>query len=289
MRDVEFVCSYERTTYRAASAEDGLAGKVGLRFDSDRVTGVLNKGFGKIRCSTVFADDPTVVKDNHDGTSEVVHVHYDEVAAGEVLLRYSPKLVRSSTWGDAVFMRKKRDPLFGGGRCFAGFGSFGQPDPLHLNGWDAEWYLQSPYSTNTTCQIDEWDDKKIVVAVDLREGTSHVEKRVQFRRQGSVPVVEKISEWFRKPGSTSVIHSQGFDFVECHGGPVPRIVRCVDENADPRYPKMKWFVNEWRSRDLGQRAPPQKIFLFRFAARRELSAPEIPNWYSKMGSSISTK
>lgn len=79
---------------------------------------------------------------------------------------------------------------------------------------------------------------------------------------GSVPVVEKVSfvKYYSNQKSIES-HAQGFDFVECPGGPVPRLIRLVFENDDPRYPDAKLAFMEWRSEDIGKRAPTEADFL----------------------------
>jgi hypothetical protein len=271
LHDVEFTCTYDLTRHKATSAKNALAGEYAIHFEADRVTGVLNKGFGKLRCSTNYSGSPKVVDESEDGTKFVKHLSSDEVASADKLLRYDRAVSPTDRRGSATINSRSDDPDAALdlrlSPYIAGPSSATSASPLQIDGSIPGSYLRSrdsivhaADSPKTTREvIHNANDTVIIRVVYEREGVV-ITKQVRFLiKRWSVPVVDQVTTTIKPTrGKASEVRAAAFDFIECPGGPVARLVRCAAEVEDPALP---WYVEEWRSRDLGLRSPTEEDFL----------------------------
>lgn len=268
LHDIEFVSRYRRVPGRSASIEAGLSRDWSVEFPEEAVAGVYNKAFGKVRVSLDWESEPQIVSETAD-SFEVAKFDVDEVSNSDILLTYHPQLNPRKPDGSALFTPRNM-PLGSGkqtlGRYAAGWRSARIGSPLCFGGDPLVSCLQCPdTATSFSRRLIASDAKSIVIGLTYVDKGYEYHRRVDFSLSGSCPVIERIEKvMVGTKGDRWESVAQGFEFVECPGGPVARIVRNAFTNNDPKYPDLPFAVFEWRSHDLGKRNPTPDDFRVSF-------------------------
>lgn len=281
LHDVEFVCNYRYVQARAATAEDGLAGKFGLEFKDQRVSGVFNKALGKMRVSRIYEREPLVTSQSKDEAT-VAFVDLEEVANATMALSYNPLVHPDNPRGSAVFssrdLHANAPGKSDGAEYSAGPTSLRHLSPLGIaGGRPGHNLIAPPGATSVSRAVVSSTPDSIVVEVSYVSNDVPNRRRVEFSLKWSTPVVVAESLTFEHAGKTWRQFARAFDFVEAPGGPVARRVCIVSHLEDARHAELPWFAIEWVSEDLGTRQPAEDDFLVPIVANTRIMGLQQPD------------
>lgn len=276
MSNVSFCCSYELKEGEADTLENGLEGKWAAS-PGQISTGVFCKWKDRIRVSRKFKLGPERVGGN-DQNMELKNVPFDEIADGSLQLNYTPlESVNETPFGDVVLIyRRQKDLAFTAGTL-----SMDSIGPLTI----ARGKVSNPVKLNlaATPENDQTSDRLTIdanhVELVLKQNTGEwVEtKRITFKIAAESPVVERIdTEYTPAPGSNGMPYrnvGQVIQFAKCGELMVPQEIRCVTSvSGTSAHP---WRVWEWKSEDLGVRAPTEEDFVLNIPATTAVKGTKV--------------
>jgi hypothetical protein len=268
--EVEFHSTFRLRRGTARSVEAGLRGEFEppAKPEGD-LRGVCHKLRNKLRYSIDFGRPPVAVTNplpNQQQVSSYTRASFDEVTNNEIDIRYEPSHGQTDL-ADTVEIQERLPKQRG--QLRAGIHSEFYLGPLNLLPQDEpDLFVINPYppamrpppvAAKVELGPRSRDECTIVITYD--DGEHGARRELVFATNFSPPIIKAIhdkSTYRGKPQSER--HVQCSEFRRCTNGDVPAVIRYVflsnDAHGNPAV-----SVEEWRSDDLGRRAPSDEDFV----------------------------